>query len=151
MRGNEPELLGKIAEGDWSDETQAGLEKAVERYAEDFGFDLDEEGHPLEDSGDEPPPRREEQQSDQSENGSGESDESGAKEEAEEGRDRPGLGRREDRPSMAKSQRDVRNRISSVKNIQKITRAMEMVAAARLRRAEQRIEALRPYAARSAG
>jgi F-type H+-transporting ATPase subunit gamma len=47
---------------------------------------------------------------------------------------------------MATSQRDIRNRISSVKNIQKITRAMEMVAAARLRRAEQRIEALRPYA-----
>jgi F-type H+-transporting ATPase subunit gamma len=44
------------------------------------------------------------------------------------------------------TQRDVRNRINSVKNIQKITRAMEMVAAARLRRAEQRIEALRPYA-----
>lgn len=44
------------------------------------------------------------------------------------------------------SQRDVKNRISSVKNIQKITRAMEMVAAARLRRAEQRIEVLRPYA-----
>jgi F-type H+-transporting ATPase subunit gamma len=47
---------------------------------------------------------------------------------------------------MATSQRDVRNRISAVKNIQKITRAMEMVAAARLRRAEQRIESLRPYA-----
>jgi F-type H+-transporting ATPase subunit gamma len=47
---------------------------------------------------------------------------------------------------MATSQRDVRNRIGSVKNIQKITRAMEMVAAARLRRAEQRIEVLRPYA-----
>jgi len=44
------------------------------------------------------------------------------------------------------SQRDVRNKIASVKNIQKITRAMEMVAAARLRRAEMRIEALRPYA-----
>ncbi len=44
------------------------------------------------------------------------------------------------------SQRDVRNKIASVKNIQKITRAMEMVAAARLRRAEQRISALRPYA-----
>ena len=44
------------------------------------------------------------------------------------------------------SQRDVKNRISSVKNIQKITRAMEMVAGARLRRAEQRIQALRPYA-----
>src|SRR2546428_4158363 len=47
---------------------------------------------------------------------------------------------------MAASQRDVRSKISSVKNIQKITRAMEMVAAARLRRAEQRIAALRPYA-----
>ena len=47
---------------------------------------------------------------------------------------------------MASSQRDVRNRIGAVRNIQKITRAMEMVAAARLRRAEQRIEALRPYA-----
>jgi F-type H+-transporting ATPase subunit gamma len=44
------------------------------------------------------------------------------------------------------TQRDVRNRIDAVKNIQKITRAMEMVAAARLRRAEQRIAALRPYA-----
>ncbi|HWF33847.1 MAG TPA: ATP synthase F1 subunit gamma [Solirubrobacteraceae bacterium] len=47
---------------------------------------------------------------------------------------------------MPISQRDVRNRIASVRNIEKITRAMEMVAAARLRRAEQRIEALRPYA-----
>ena len=44
------------------------------------------------------------------------------------------------------AQKDVKSRISSVKNIQKITRAMEMVAAARLRRAEERIEHLRPYA-----
>src|SRR5215210_3682452 len=44
------------------------------------------------------------------------------------------------------SQKDIKGRISSVKNIRKITRAMEMVAAARLRRAEQRIEELRPYA-----
>jgi F-type H+-transporting ATPase subunit gamma len=44
------------------------------------------------------------------------------------------------------SQRDVRNRIASVQNIRTITRAMEMVAAARLRRAEQHIAALRPYA-----
>ncbi len=44
------------------------------------------------------------------------------------------------------SQKDVKNRIASIKNINKITRAMEMVAAARLRRAEQRIEHLRPYA-----
>jgi F-type H+-transporting ATPase subunit gamma len=45
------------------------------------------------------------------------------------------------------AQKDLKSRIASVKNIQKITRAMEMVAAARLRRAEQRIEHLRPYAA----
>jgi F-type H+-transporting ATPase subunit gamma len=44
------------------------------------------------------------------------------------------------------SQKDVKSRIASIKNINKITRAMEMVAAARLRRAEQRIADLRPYA-----
>ena len=44
------------------------------------------------------------------------------------------------------TRKEVKNRISSVKNIHKITRAMEMVAAARLRRAEQRIDAMRPYA-----
>jgi len=44
------------------------------------------------------------------------------------------------------TQKDVKTRINSVKNIRKITRAMEMVAAARLRRAEQRIDAMRPYA-----
>src|SRR3954454_13349177 len=44
------------------------------------------------------------------------------------------------------SQKDIKDRINSVKNIRKITRAMEMVAAARLRRAEQRIQVLRPDA-----
>jgi F-type H+-transporting ATPase subunit gamma len=44
------------------------------------------------------------------------------------------------------TQREVKTRIASFKNIQKITRAMEAVSAARLRRAEQRIAALRPYA-----
>ena len=52
VRGNEPELLQKIAEGDWSDETQGQVQKAVERFADDFGFDLDEEGHPLDEGGD---------------------------------------------------------------------------------------------------
>jgi F-type H+-transporting ATPase subunit gamma len=37
---------------------------------------------------------------------------------------------------------DIKDRIASVKNVKQITRAMEMVAAARLRKAEQRIEAL---------
>jgi F-type H+-transporting ATPase subunit gamma len=44
------------------------------------------------------------------------------------------------------SQQDIRRRILSVQNTRKITKAMEMVAAARLRRAQQRIEAARPYA-----
>jgi F-type H+-transporting ATPase subunit gamma len=44
------------------------------------------------------------------------------------------------------SLKDIRGRIASVKNVRKITRAMEMISAARLRRAEQRIELLRPYA-----
>jgi F-type H+-transporting ATPase subunit gamma len=44
------------------------------------------------------------------------------------------------------SLKDIRGRIASVKNVRKITRAMEMISAARLRRAEQRIEHLRPYA-----
>lgn len=43
---------------------------------------------------------------------------------------------------------DIRRRIRAVRNTRKITRAMEMVAAARLRRAEQRISELRPYADR---
>jgi F-type H+/Na+-transporting ATPase subunit alpha len=42
------ELLGKVREGDWSDETQEALRKAVGDFADDFGYDLDEEGHPLE-------------------------------------------------------------------------------------------------------
>lgn len=42
---------------------------------------------------------------------------------------------------------DIRRRIRSVKNTQQITRAMKMVAAARLRRAQDRIVAARPYSA----
>ena len=41
---------------------------------------------------------------------------------------------------------DLKRRIRSVRNTRKITRAMELVAAAKLRRAEQRITAMRPYA-----
>jgi F-type H+-transporting ATPase subunit gamma len=42
--------------------------------------------------------------------------------------------------------RETRNRLRSVKNIQKITQAMKMVAAARLHRAQARVQAARPYA-----
>ena len=46
------------------------------------------------------------------------------------------------------SLKDLRNRISSVKATQKITKAMQMVAAAKLRRAQTAAEAARPYAER---
>ena len=42
------EILKRIREGDWSDETQEGLTKLVSEFADDFGYDLDEEGQPLE-------------------------------------------------------------------------------------------------------
>ncbi|HKG09620.1 MAG TPA: ATP synthase F1 subunit gamma [Gaiellaceae bacterium] len=46
------------------------------------------------------------------------------------------------------SVQDIKRRIRSVRNTRKITRAMELVAAAKLRRAQARIEAMRPYADR---
>ena len=48
------------------------------------------------------------------------------------------------------SLKDLKNRISSVKSTQKITKAMQMVAAAKLRRAEDAAAAARPYAVRMA-
>jgi F-type H+/Na+-transporting ATPase subunit alpha len=41
------DLLGKLREGDWGDETQEAVRKAVADFADDFGYDLDEEGQPL--------------------------------------------------------------------------------------------------------
>ncbi len=46
------------------------------------------------------------------------------------------------------SLRDIRRRIRGVKNIRQVTRAMNMIAAARLRRAQQKAESARPYAER---
>ena len=46
------------------------------------------------------------------------------------------------------SLKDLKNRIGSVKNTRKITKAMQMVAAAKLRRAQEAAEAARPYAER---
>src|SRR6266581_3778363 len=43
---------------------------------------------------------------------------------------------------------DLKRRIKSIRNTRKITKAMELVASARLRRAQARIEAMRPYADR---
>ena len=50
MRSQHGELREKIAGGDWSDETQQALNAAVAEFAGDFGYDLDEEGLPLEET-----------------------------------------------------------------------------------------------------
>jgi len=49
------------------------------------------------------------------------------------------------------SLKDLKNRIDSVKSTQKITKAMQMVAAAKLKRAQNAAEAARPYAERMEG
>jgi F-type H+-transporting ATPase subunit alpha len=47
MHAEHGDLLGKIGEGDWSDETQEQVRQAVADFADDFGYDLDEEGQAL--------------------------------------------------------------------------------------------------------
>jgi F-type H+-transporting ATPase subunit alpha len=49
MHSEHDDLRAKIREGDWSDETQEAVRKAVADFADDFGYDLDEEGQPLHD------------------------------------------------------------------------------------------------------
>ncbi|MEA2144528.1 MAG: F-type H+/Na+-transporting ATPase subunit alpha [Solirubrobacteraceae bacterium] len=52
VRSNEPDLLKAIAGGEWGDDTQSSVKEAVKRFAQDFGYDLDEEGHALEEDDD---------------------------------------------------------------------------------------------------
>jgi F-type H+-transporting ATPase subunit alpha len=47
LHSEAPETLAKVAGGDWSDGTQEELKAAIGEFADDFGYDLDEEGQPL--------------------------------------------------------------------------------------------------------
>jgi F-type H+-transporting ATPase subunit alpha len=49
LHADAADTLKKIAGGDWSDETQESLRSAIETFADDFGYDLDEEGQPMSD------------------------------------------------------------------------------------------------------
>ena len=51
VRSEDTATLDKIKGGDWSDETQAALAKIVNGFADDFGYDLDEEGQPIIETG----------------------------------------------------------------------------------------------------
>ena len=138
LHSEKAELLKRIEEtGKLEEADEEELGEAIADFVDDFGPDFDEHGDPLE---------------------AGESDRVKSTEEREapartaDGARRRTPRRRRPRPSPGRrtaimaSQKEVKNRIASIKNINKITRAMEMVAAARLRRAEQRIDDLRPYA-----
>jgi F-type H+/Na+-transporting ATPase subunit alpha len=48
FRAEQEDLLGSIRDGNWDDSTIEAVEQAVSEFAEDFGYDLDEEGEPLE-------------------------------------------------------------------------------------------------------
>jgi len=50
MHASHGELRATIAGGDWSEETQKAVDEAVSTFASDFGYDLDEEGEPLEEA-----------------------------------------------------------------------------------------------------
>jgi F-type H+-transporting ATPase subunit alpha len=59
MRSEHDDVRGKIGDGDWKDDTQEALKSAVAEFAEDFGYDLDEEGQPTDEtSAPEPSSRR---------------------------------------------------------------------------------------------
>jgi F-type H+-transporting ATPase subunit alpha len=47
LRAEAGDLLEGIAGGDWSDETQSRLDDLVKEFADDFGYDLDEDGKPI--------------------------------------------------------------------------------------------------------
>jgi F-type H+-transporting ATPase subunit alpha len=56
VRSSDGDLLDQIGSGDWSDAVQARVAAAVEQFSKDFGYDLDEEGHPLVEGADAPRP-----------------------------------------------------------------------------------------------
>jgi F-type H+-transporting ATPase subunit alpha len=56
LHSSASDTLETISAGDWSDETQKALDKAISEFADDFGYDLDEDGQP-EETGDEDEPK----------------------------------------------------------------------------------------------
>jgi F-type H+/Na+-transporting ATPase subunit alpha len=63
LHSSASDTLKKIEEGDWSDEVQKALDEAIAEFAQDFGYDLDEEGQP-EDEGAKASSKRDDDDSD---------------------------------------------------------------------------------------
>ncbi|MDX6671001.1 MAG: F-type H+/Na+-transporting ATPase subunit alpha [Solirubrobacteraceae bacterium] len=79
------ELLEKIGGGDWSDDTVSALDQAISEFADDFGYDLDDEGQPMEEGESDRVAKRDDDESADS----GESDDDGddSEEQSEEDRE----------------------------------------------------------------
>jgi F-type H+-transporting ATPase subunit alpha len=86
MHAEQQELRKKLATGEWDDELERSVDAAVKEFADDFGYDLDEEGLPLEEpeTGDEERHRREVESQPDSRAGAEDGEVSGAEEPAEE-------------------------------------------------------------------
>jgi F-type H+-transporting ATPase subunit alpha len=84
LHSSASDTLEKIADGDWDDSTQKALDEAIEEFAGDFGYDLDEEGHPEDDGGDDDA------------KGSSKKDESDDNDEEESSKEPVGAGSRDD-------------------------------------------------------
>src|SRR4051794_676050 len=74
LHADAADALKKIAGGDWSDETQEALRSSIEQFADDFGYDLDEEGQPMEDSAEAEDARRRSDRSRAERDGDGDGD-----------------------------------------------------------------------------
>src|SRR6476620_4907943 len=76
LHSENEDVLKKIGEGDWSDEIQESLKKSVAEFADDYGYDLDEEGQPLDEDVDSTSRKDEGIRSSKKDDDSGDDDES---------------------------------------------------------------------------
>jgi F-type H+-transporting ATPase subunit alpha len=84
VRSGAGNAMEKIADGDWGEDVQKELDKVIKQFAEDFGYDLDEEGQPLSDEDEDAATSRGRDKSDSDDSDDdGGSDDDGDKDESE--------------------------------------------------------------------
>jgi F-type H+/Na+-transporting ATPase subunit alpha len=81
LRSEISDTLEAIGKGEWSEEIQQKLDDAIAKFADDFGYDLDEEGQPLSDEIEVERKGRRREESDENGDGNGDDDESKEREE----------------------------------------------------------------------
>jgi F-type H+/Na+-transporting ATPase subunit alpha len=88
FRSEQEDLLETISDGNWDDSTVEAVEQAVSEFADDFGYDLDEEGEPIEEGESDRASRREdEEEGEDEEEPSAEEEGEGEEEEDEEAKE----------------------------------------------------------------